>query len=242
MRLPHEPGLTRVLLVDDHPVIRQGLTSLINEESDMKVCGEADNARDAIRAIEKLQPSLVITDVSLKGDDGIALSREIKARWTMLPIIVLSVCDEVVYAERALRAGARGYLMKSEPSANILTAIRRVVGGGIYVSDKSSARILQGLAGVRAGDGGKLLDQLTDREMQIFRYVGEGHSIREIAEMLCVSVKTVEAHRDHIKRKLNVDDSHQLLRCAIAHAKEMGGARNSARDSSGQSALGRDDV
>jgi DNA-binding NarL/FixJ family response regulator len=207
----------RVLLVEDHPVVRRGLASLMDEQHDMEICGEADNAQQALTAVRELQPDVVIADISLAGTDGIELTKEITARRADLPVLVLSVFDECLYAERALRAGASGYLMKSESAANLLQAVRRVLDGKIYLSDKSSARILAGLQGNRSSEDPHTIDQLSDRELQVFRCIGRGMNNTEIAESLCISVKTVEAHRENIKKKLNLKRASELVRYAIAH-------------------------
>ena len=207
----------RVLLVEDHPVVRRGLAALMAEQEDLVVCGEADNAYEGLRAIAQLQPDVVIADISLNGTDGIELTKEIKARYPNLPVLVLSVFDECLYAERALRAGASGYLMKSESAVNLITAVRRVLGGEIYLSDRSASKILAGLVGVKQSPREYSIDQLTDRELQVFRCIGQGMNTGEVADFLTISVKTVEAHREHIKRKLNLKRSSDLLRFAIQH-------------------------
>lgn len=189
----------------------------MDEQDDMEICGEADNAQEALNAVKDLAPDVVIADISLNGTDGIELTKEIKARRADLPVLVLSVFDECLYAERALRAGASGYLMKSESAANLLQAVRRVLDGKIYLSDRSSARILAGLQGNRPGEEAHSIDQLSDRELQVFRLIGQGQNNSEIAEGLCISVKTVEAHRENIKKKLNLKRASELVRYAIAH-------------------------
>jgi len=191
------------------------------EQEDLVVCGEADNAYEGLRAIGELSPDVVIADISLNGTDGIELTKEIKARYPNLPVLVLSVFDECLYAERALRAGASGYLMKSESAVNLVTAIRRVLGGEIYLSDRSASKILAGLVGVKQVAKEHSIDQLTDRELQVFRCIGQGMNTGEIADSLMISVKTVEAHREHIKRKLNLKRSSDLLRFAIQHSLQQ---------------------
>jgi DNA-binding NarL/FixJ family response regulator len=211
----------RVLLVEDHPVVRRGLASLMQEQEDMKVCGEADNAYDAIRQVAALNPDICIVDISLNGADGLELTKDLKSRHPSVPVLVLSVFDEYIYAERALRAGASGYLMKSESATNLINAIRRVLTGDIYLSDRSASKILAGLVGSKHREDQHSIDELTDRELQVFRSIGKGMNTSEIADSLLISVKTVEAHREHIKRKLNLKRSSELLRFAIQHSLQQ---------------------
>ncbi len=218
VQTPERTGSWRVLLVEDHPVVRRGLTSLMEEQEDLMVCGEADNAYDAVRQIASSTPDICIVDISLNGTDGLELTKELKQRYPSLPVLVLSVFDESIYAERALRAGANGYLMKSESAGNLISAIRRVLRGETYVSDRSASQILSGLVGSKNRQNPHSVDQLTDRELQVFRCIGQGMNTSEIAESLLISVKTVEAHREHIKRKLNCKRSSDLLRLAIQHS------------------------
>jgi len=203
------PKSARILIVDDHPVVRQGLALLIGQQEDLSVCGEAEDAARAITAIEALKPDLVLVDVSLKGTDGIDLTKDIKGRFPALPVLVLSMLDESFYAERALRAGAKGYVMKQEATDKVLTAIRRVLSGEVFVSDKMVNRMLHKIAGDTAS-GGSPVDLLSDREMTVFQLIGNGHSTARIAEELHLSVKTVETHRAHIKEKLNLADAAEL--------------------------------
>jgi DNA-binding NarL/FixJ family response regulator len=206
-----------VVIVEDHPVVRRGLSSLMAEQEDLQVCGEADNFYDALRVINEQDPDVVLVDIALAGSDGIELTKEIKSRKPNLPVLVLSVFDEMLYAERALRAGASGYLMKSESAGNLINAIRRVLRGEVFLSERSSSKILAGLMGVKQREDSHSIDQLTDRELQVFRCIGQGLNTSEIADSLMISVKTVEAHREHIKRKLNLKRSSDLLRFAIQH-------------------------
>lgn len=203
------PKRARILIVDDHPVVRQGLALLIGQQEDLAVCGEAEDAAHAITAIEALKPDLVLADVSLKGTDGIDLAKDIKGRFPALPVLMLSMLDESFYAERALRAGAKGYVMKQEATDKVLTAIRKVLGGEVFVSDKMVKRMLQKMAGDTAA-GGSPVDLLSDREMTVFQLIGRGYSTARIAEELHLSVKTVETHRAHIKEKLNLADAAEL--------------------------------
>jgi DNA-binding NarL/FixJ family response regulator len=210
----------KVLLVDDHAIVRQGLAQLVEGESDLTVCGEAEDAQQAIDAVESLHPDIAVVDLSLGGRDGIELIKDIKHRNPELPVLVLSMHDESLYAERALRAGARGYIMKEESADKVLTALRRVLGGEIYVSDEIQGKMLHRMFASGAGAAepqASPLERLTDRELEIFRMIGEGLSARQIADKLFLSVKTVEAHREHIKQKLDLKSSNELLRFAIQH-------------------------
>ena len=209
---------SRVLLVDDHPVIRQGLAALIREEPDLDVCGEASNAREALELIAAQNPEIALVDISLSGPDGIELIKDIKIRYPEVRVLVLSMHDESVYAERALRAGARGYLMKSEPLEKVMEAIRRVLMGEIHVSEQFASRLLHQVVGQGHVAETSAMDRLSDRELQVFRSIGQGMGIREIAGELYLSVKTIEAHREHIKRKLGLASSGELLRYAIHSA------------------------
>ena len=224
----NEPGLTmdsgntasgrrRVLIVDDHPMIRERLAELINQEPDLLVVGEAEDAVGAREAADQLRPDLALVDIALKDSYGIELVKDLKAQHPKLLTLVLSMHDESVYAERALKAGARGYLTKQEASRHVVTAIRKVLKGELYVSERLAAVLLGRMAGHRAppGSDGSPAERLTDRELEVFQLLGEGLAVREIASRLHISAKTVEAHRTHIKEKLNVKTSPELLRYAI---------------------------
>jgi DNA-binding NarL/FixJ family response regulator len=213
---------TRVLLVDDHSVLRQGLGAMINEEPDLEVCGEADSVQGALRAAEEGRPDVALVDLSLRGGgDGLELIKEMRERHPEVLVLVLSMYDETVYAERALRAGARGYIMKVEAAEKVMTAIRQVLGGEVYVSPNVAANLLGRMAGGGRGgaSAGPSIERLSDRELQVLRCIGRGMSGREIAEELFISVKTVEAHREHIKQKLDLSGSSELLRYAIEHTR-----------------------
>lgn len=205
-----------VLIVDDHPIVRQGLAQLINQEHDLEVCGQAEDAHEAMQAIRKLQPDLVIVDISLKDTSGMELIKDLKIQRPDLPVLTLSMHDEEVYGERALRAGAKGYIMKQEATEKVVTAIRRVLAGEVYVSNGMAARMVSRLVG--GGErkkAGSPLDSLSDRELEVFRFIGEGFSTREMAEKLHLSVKTIETYRAHLKDKLGLQDAGELLRAAI---------------------------
>ena len=216
MRAGQTPGRkARVLLVDDHPIVREGLARVIDGEADLAVCGTAVNARQALAAVEATAPDIAIVDVSLDGSHGIELVRELKARHPGLNVLMLSMHDESLYAERALRAGAKGYLMKREPPQKLLQAIRGVAAGGLCFSDAVTASVLEHVAGTRRGAALLPMDKLSDRELQILELIGLGRTTRQIAEELHVSVKTVQAHREHLKEKLQLDGATALARFAV---------------------------
>ncbi len=206
---------SRIFVVDDHPILRQGLTQLINQEADLRVCGEAEEAHEAVGAITALKPDMVIVDISLKNVDGIELIKRIRARDEKLPVLVLSMHDESLYTERALRAGANGYIMKQEAPEEVVRAIRRVLGGEIYVSDKMGSRLLQKVVHRRSPARESGIVNLSDRELEVFRLIGRGYRTRQIAEVLRVSVKTVESYREQIKQKMKLRDATELLQHAI---------------------------
>jgi len=200
----------KVLLVDDHPVVRRGLAELINQAPDLEVWAEAETARDAMQAVDTLTPDVAIVDLSLKDASGLELIKDIKAQHPELPVLVLSMHDESLYAERAVRAGARGYVMKEEPPERLMTAIHNVLAGKLHLSENISARIIQKLVGGTTETDGAPLNVLSDRELEVFELIGRGLAMREIADTLHLSVKTVETHRENIKKKLNLHNSHQL--------------------------------
>jgi DNA-binding NarL/FixJ family response regulator len=209
-------GKARVLLVDDHPILRKGLAQMINMEQDLTVCGEAEEAGKAFELVGTLQPDVAVVDISLKTGNGIELVKNVKARYPELPILVLSMHDESLYAERALRAGSLGYIMKEEATEQVLVAIRRVLKGEIFLSEKMKSRMLQQLT---TGGRNKVvvspIENLTDRELEVFRLIGEGRSTRQIAGELHLSVRTVEAYREYIKAKLNLKNSTELVQHAF---------------------------
>ena len=215
---------TRILLVDDHAVVRYGMAQIINRENDLLVCGEEENAGKALSAIERLKPDLVIADISLKDSSGLELMRNIKAQYEKLPVLVVSAHDESVYAEVAFRAGAMGYLMKGEPLEKVVTAIRRVLSGNIYVSEALSARMLlerlQGKPDLQQSP----VETLSDRELEVFQLLGEWKKTTEIAGQLHLSVKTIEYYREQIKRKLNLKNSAELTQRATAWVQGKNGA------------------
>ena len=209
------PAKVRVLLVDDHPVLRKGLAQLVSQDPRLVVCGEAEDAPNAIRAIETLQPDFVIMDISLKHGNGIELLKTVKPHFPRLLVLVLSMHDEILYAERSLRAGAVGYLMKDEPAEQLLLAMERVLAGEIFLSDRMKSRMLQQLANRNSKVPASTLDQLTDRELEVFRLIGAGLTTRRIAEELHLSMHTVQAYREFIKAKLNLRNSTELVQHAF---------------------------
>lgn len=206
---------TRILVVDDHPMMRQGLAALINNEKDLMVCGEAESSAQAMEAIPSTKPDLVIADITLPDKSGIELIKDLLSLHPGLRVLVVSMHDESLYAERVLRAGGRGYIMKQEGGKRLMEGIRQVLAGQIYVSEKMSKRILEIFSGQRGHSGGSPVERLTDREFEVFQLVGRGKGTREIAEQLHLSVKTVEVHRLHIKEKLVIKTAAELIRFAV---------------------------
>ncbi|MBN2193211.1 MAG: response regulator transcription factor [Polyangiaceae bacterium] len=204
----------RILLVDDHPLLRKGLSALINQEPDLMVVGEAEDGPQALQVLANARFDLAIIDISLPGVDGIEVLKSLKERFAELPTLVVSMHDESLFAERALRAGARGFIMKQEAVESILTAIRRVLAGQIYVSERIATRMLKKLVDGDHRPNVRSLDVLTDRELTIFRLIGQGYGTRQIAEQLHLSAKTVESHRAHIKEKLDLASGTELVRYA----------------------------
>jgi DNA-binding NarL/FixJ family response regulator len=206
----------KVLIVDDHPIVRQGLRLMIDEEPDLRVCGEAQSEREARAAIRALEPDVVIVDISLAQGDGLELVRDVHAHHPTLPMLVLSMHDELIYAERLLAAGASGYIMKHAASDQLLVALRRVLSGGRYVSE-TLAEMLDRPRGSGHEPAEKTdpIERLSNRELQVLSLIGRGQSSREAAERLGLSVKTVETHRQSLKRKLNLATNAQLLQYAI---------------------------
>jgi DNA-binding NarL/FixJ family response regulator len=205
----------KVFLIDDHPVLRKGLGRLIDDQPDLAMCGEAESPAEAMRLLPAANADVVIVDLTLKGGDGLELCKQIRDRFTTLPILVVSMHDESLYAERALKAGARGYVMKQEPQETIMSALRMVASGEVFLSPMMSAKLLRSFSGVKSDSDLAPLERLTNRELEIFRLIGEGQSVRTIAEKLFLSTKTVEAHKEHIKQKLNLKSSNELLQYAI---------------------------
>jgi len=203
-------GQSRILLVDSQPIVRRGLAVIIDREMDLTVCGEAADISAGIEAALLLKPELAVIDISLNRPDSFEILRDMRATNPALRVLILSTQDDTVYAERALRAGAQGYLMKQEDTRNILVAIRRILGGEVYVSDRVASKMLKrfGRDGCNSRRG--TLDRLTEREMEVFRLIGEGRKTRQISEKLHVSVKTVETYQAHIKAKMGLHNGHEL--------------------------------
>ena len=214
------PVKRRILLVDDHPVVREGLAERINRESDLTVCAEASDRHDALEAAERTKPDLAIIDIALKSSSGIELIKDIHARWPKLPMLVVSMHDEALYAERALRAGASGYLTKQEATHSMLLGIRAVLRGEIYLNPKAATTVLARVAARKGAVTESVVDALAEREMQVFELTGHGLSTRQIAERLRIDVKTVETYRARIKEKLALKDSSELLQLAIQWQKD----------------------
>jgi DNA-binding NarL/FixJ family response regulator len=219
-----KPGAKRILLVDDHPVVRDGLGVSINLEPDLFVCAVAEDRPEALTAIETAKPDLAVVDLTLKSSSGFELIKDITARWPSLPTLVVSMHDESLYAERALRAGAKGYITKQQATRDIVTAIRRVLSGNIYLNERTASNVISKLASHPQAVGDSITDGLTDRELQVFELTGLGLSTRDIAERLRIDTKTVDTYRTRIKDKLNLKNSHEILQLAIRWNQGRGGA------------------
>jgi DNA-binding NarL/FixJ family response regulator len=204
----------RIFLVDDHPIVRQGLALFIDREPDLMVCGEADGATSALQAIRDAMPDFIVLDISLNGPDGLELLKVFRAEYPNLPVLILSMHDELAYAERALRAGANGYIMKQEATEKVLTAIRQILRGDVYLSDRLTKRMLQQFVHGSVSPRDPLA-KLSDRELEVYRLIGAGHGTRQIADELHVSTKTVESYQAHIKEKLSLRNARELLQHAI---------------------------
>jgi len=211
----HHKKKSRVLVVDDHPIVRQGLANLIDHEDDLIVCGEAENAAQALDALARLTPDVVIVDITLKSSNGIELTRIIRQQHPQLPVIVLSMHDESVYAERALRAGAQAYLMKEVVAEKVVTAIRKVLRGEVYLSDKITRNFLRKLSEKKTGLSDTPAERLSNREFEVFTLIGQGYKPSKIAACMNLSIKTFETYRARIKIKLNLADAEELLQYAI---------------------------
>jgi len=202
-------------VVDDHPLLRQGLALMINREPDLAVCGEAEEAQAAIKAIAAKKPDILIADISLNGPDGLDLLKILRSSYPDLPVLVLSMHDESIYAERALRARANGYIMKQEATEKVLIAVRRILSGDIYLSDRMANKLLHQYITGSAVDLKSRLSTLSDRELEVFRLIGEARTTRQIAEKLHLSIKTVETYQAHIKDKLSLRSGRELVQHAI---------------------------
>lgn len=212
----------RILIVDDHVVLREGLVAQINREPDLMVCGEADDAREALSAAEKLKPDLVLADITLPGRNGLELIRDLHAVRPTLPVLVLSMHDASLFAERVLRAGGRGYISKQQSGQRLLLAIRRVLDGQIYVSEDVSTRLLDTLSCTHPTRTLSPVERLTDRELEVFTMIGQAKETKDISRHLGMSAKTVEAHRASIKRKLKLKTGPELTRHAVLWVEAVG--------------------
>ena len=205
----------RIFLVDDHPLVREGLTNLINGQNDLIVCGEAEDSAGAISGIEKTRPDVVLVDISLKNESGLELVKNLESQFPLVALIVLSMHDEALYAERALRAGARGYVMKRESTKSVLASIRRVLEGGVYVSERVVNSMARRFSSSSKAAESSPVERLSDRELEIFRLLGQGRTTAQIAEDLHLSLKTVQAYCARAKEKFGVSSLGELLRAAI---------------------------
>ena len=218
-----KPAKSRIFLVDDHPIVITGFTLMLNAQSDLEVCGTAKSAEEALSHVPQLKPDLVITDVTLPGRNGLDLLRELQVIEPNCRVLVVTMHDELLYAERALRAGARGYLMKEAGSEKMLAAIRHVLSGQVYVSERMQAKILSGMIGQPSKSAEiSPIEKLSDREFEVFRLLGEGKTTKEIAHQLHLSHKTVAVHRGHIKEKLGVTNANELVHQAVRWVTSQG--------------------
>lgn len=208
-------AVTRILIVDDHPLVRLSLREFIRREKDLEVCGEAEDREQALAAAEATKPHLAIIDLTLKSSNGMELIKDMRDRHPDVQILVLSMHDETIHAERAIRAGARGYITKQEATTRVMVAIRQIMNGEIYWSERAAARVASKIAGPARGVAESPVDCLTDRELQVFEMIGSGKSTRQISASLHIDVSTVETYRARIKEKLNLKDSLALLQYAI---------------------------
>lgn len=212
----------QILIVDDHPMVRDWLAQMIKRESDLAVCGEADDAAHALEAIATLKPDMAIVDLTMKDSHGTELIREIGQRFKELPVLVLSMHDESLYAERAIRAGARGYITKQEAGQKIKEAIRSVLAGQVYISEALASKMIRTIAARPAGATALPVDSLSERQLEVLRLLGHGHPTNQIAEELHLSVKTVEGYIARIKEKLGLETANELLQYAIKFNKAIG--------------------
>lgn len=214
----------KILIVDDHPFMRAGLAQLIDKQPDLQVCGEAGEPAEALRKLSSAQVDLILTDITMPGRGGIEFIKDVLAMHPKMPMLVVSMHDEVIYAERVLRAGARGYIMKEAGGENLLFAIRQVLSGQAYVSPRVSAKILDDMSGRKPRGSSSPIEKLSDREFEIFQLVGQGKSTRDIAKQLGLSPKTVDVHRANIKEKLGLKDATALVRHAVRWVETQGAA------------------
>jgi DNA-binding NarL/FixJ family response regulator len=205
-----------ILLVDDHPAIREGLSTAINRTNDLMVCGEAENATRAMAEIARLEPDAVLVDISLQNSSGLELIKDIRARYFgKIPVLALSMHDETLYAERVLHAGARGYVMKQESMKMVIEALRKILGGGIHLSEQMTTRVMGSFAKHGEPSRQSLIESLSDRELKVFELISEGHGTSEIADLLHLSKKTVSCYQQNIRKKLNLKNAAELVRHAV---------------------------
>jgi DNA-binding NarL/FixJ family response regulator len=216
------PHAKRIVIVDDHPLFRHGLTQLINSNDDYDVCGEASGAPDGLAVIRKLKPDLVIVDLSLKGPNGIELTKSLRVEFPKMPVLILSMHDEPTYAVRSLRAGANGYVTKQEALGSVLVAIGEVTDGRVYLSPAMASEVISDVVLSKREPGANPTDALTDRELEILERIGKGEEVKSIAKALHLSPKTVETHRAHIKEKLKLSNARQVARYAVQWASTRG--------------------
>lgn len=224
MKDPKPAPRRRILVVDDHPFMRAGIAQLVDRQADMHVAGEAGSPAEALQCLPKVKPDLVLSDITMPGRSGVEFIKDLHALHPDVPVLMISMHDEMVYAERMLRAGARGYIMKEAGGEALLAALRQVLRGEIYVSSRLSARLLENLSAGTARPSSSPITKLTDREFEIFQLIGQGKSTHDIAEQLHLSTKTVDVHRANIKGKLGIADSTALVRHAVRWVESGGGA------------------
>lgn len=217
-RAPAKSVAKRILIVDDHPVFRRGMAALVQEHAEFAVCGEAQDATSALDAMRQTAPDVVMMDVSMPGTNGIELIKLMLAEQPKLTILIVSMHDESLYALRALRAGAKGYVMKAEAQTHVIEALRKVLSNGIYISPQYSERLIFKIINSQDNDSGSPLDLLSDRELEVLQMIGSGTSTAGIAAALHLSIKTIETHRAHIKEKLGFKDGAELVRFAVEWA------------------------
>ncbi len=211
----------KVFIVDDHPLVRSGLTDLINRQKDLAVCGEAEDVSGALKAVEESRPDILIADLSLGLDSGLRLMENLKCMHSKLPVLVLSMHDESLYAERCFKAGARGYIMKEEKPGAVISAIRNVLGGELHISDKLGKKILNKLVSNKFESSGTPVDVLSNRELEVYNLLGKGLDKHKIAKQLFLSIKTVETYMEHVKKKMNFKDSRELMMNAVQWVSKL---------------------
>lgn len=219
-----EKSEIRIFLVDDHPIVRQGMRMILSQEPDMRVCGEAESVSEALKKIPEAQPQVAIVDLALKQSSGLELIKDMQIRHPEILVLVLSMRDETLYAERVLHAGARGYVLKQEGGSIVVEGIRKILQGQIFLSEKMASKMLQKMVNPKADPLKPSVENLTDRELAVFELIGAGLPTREIAEKLHLSVKTIDSHREHIKEKLQIDNASELLKHAVQWVSMQAGS------------------